>query len=315
MALVCIVVAGVNVYASQRGIPDSVVKDVLPALLLELGLYGALVFTGARSRFRWPVSPAAIAAILVVLSSVPWMLYGHSANGWLLLAIVIPAAFWYAVLPVTVITDLAMFAYLGGVILMKGGLFRQIYPDAMPGLRVDFLGHLMWIRLGVSVMILLRRMERIDFGFLPSSRDLKIGFKWFAIGLPGAFVVGSSFGIMQLGTPKAAAWQLPILAVGAFIGFYCVVALSEEVFLRRMIFRWLNQVLGSESGALAVTTIISGAVHLGFRGPFNWKFALLSAAVHYCFGRAYLESGSLRAGMVAHALTATTWLTVFAKSA
>ncbi len=46
------------------------------------------------------------------------------------------------------------------------------------------------------------------------------------------------------------------------MGFFCVVALSEEFFLRGMLLGWLKQVLVSERDALVITTAVSGLVHL-----------------------------------------------------
>ncbi|MBL8175271.1 MAG: hypothetical protein JNK48_11425 [Bryobacterales bacterium] len=313
VAVCCLASIGVAVYANAKSIPSSIAATVLPALLLESALYLAMAFPAVGSRLD-ALSKWRKTGLLAASAIGPWLLLSGSANGLLLIALVVPVAAWYAMLPANRMTDLVLLLWLPAVVLMKGTLMRQIYPDAMPGVRVDFLGHLMWIRLSFGVMTLLRHAGRLEFGLLPSRSEIRAGVKWFLVGLPMAAAAGYGLGILRLGTPKAALWQLPLYAVGALIGVYCVVALSEEFFLRGLVFEWFRDVFGSAKHALAATTFVSAAVHLWFRSAFNWKFALCSAVLHYCFGRAYLEAQSVRAGMVAHALTVTAWLMVFGKS-
>jgi uncharacterized protein len=52
-------------------------------------------------------------------------------------------------------------------------------------------------------------------------------------------------------------------------------------------------------------------VHLPFGTFPNWRFALIAAIAGWFYGRAYLKTGSIRAAMVAHALTNVTWKTFF----
>ena len=60
-----------------------------------------------------------------------------------------------------------------------------------------------------------------------------------------------------------------------------------------------------------VSSVIFGLVHLPYRAFPNWKFAILATVAGWFYGRAYLKTGSIRAAMVAHALTNVTWRVFF----
>jgi membrane protease YdiL (CAAX protease family) len=312
-ATITLLTAAALLYARQRSIPLELVVAHLPAVLLELGLYASLAFPSIREPLS-ALKPRTLAALLFASALAPWLLYpGHHAP-LLLLAITLPVAFWYIVFKPTPTADLALLLLLLSVVLLKGRLFREIYPDPMPGLRLDFLGQLLWIRLAIGVLLLLRRVEGIGFGFLPTRTEWRIGTKYFLQAMPAGLLAASAMGFLQVGTPKAPLWLLPVVAAGVFLGIFAVVACSEEFFLRGLLLGRLLQIVKNQTAALVIVSCISGAVHLGFRQAPNWKFALLSAVVHFFFGRAYLEAGGIRAGMVAHALTATAWILLFAKS-
>jgi hypothetical protein len=61
-----------------------------------------------------------------------------------------------------------------------------------------------------------------------------------------------------------------------------------------------------------ITSLLFGAVHLGFRGFPNWRWAMVVSVLGWFCGRARNQAGSIRASMVTHALVATTWRAFFA---
>jgi membrane protease YdiL (CAAX protease family) len=69
--------------------------------------------------------------------------------------------------------------------------------------------------------------------------------------------------------------------------------------------------LSSEAGGLVATSLLFGAVHLWFRAFPNWRFAALAALAGLFYGLAFRQARSIRASMVAHALTVTTWRMFF----
>ena len=311
--LFALLTAAALVYARQRAIPLELAATLLPAVLLEIALYASLAFPAIREPLS-ALKPATLATLLFLSALAPWLIYPSHAKPLLLLALVLPVAFWYIVFKPSTASDVALLLLLPAVVLLKGRLFRDLYPDPMPGLRLDFLGQLMWIRLAIGVMLLLRRVEGIGFGFVPTKAEWRIGAKYFLQAMPAGLLAAYALGVLKLGTPNVPVWVLPLYAAGVFLGIFAVVACSEEFFLRGILLGRLLLIIKNETAALLIVTCISGAVHLTFRHALNWKFALLSAIVHFFFGRAYLEAGGIRAGMVAHALTATAWITLFAKS-
>jgi hypothetical protein len=313
LLLLPLLTAAAFVYGRQRLIPPALIASLLPATLLEITLYASLAVPALGEPLS-ALKPRTLAALLLASALAPWLLYpGHNAP-LLLLAITVPVAFWYIVFKPTAAADVALLLFLPAVVLLKGRLFREIFPDPLPGLRLDFLGQLLWIRLAIGVMVLLRRVEGIGFGFVPTASEWRIGAKYFLQAMSAGLLAAYALGVLKAGTPNVPFWILPFYAAGVFLGIFAVVACSEEFFLRGIVLGRLLLVLKNETAALLIVSCISGAVHLFFRHAFNWKFALLSAIVHFFFGRAYLEAGGIRAGMVAHALTVTAWITLFAKS-
>ena len=56
------------------------------------------------------------------------------------------------------------------------------------------------------------------------------------------------------------------------------------------------------------TALVFGLVHLWFRRKFpNWKWVLMAGVLGWFCGRARNQAGSIRAGMVTHALVFATW--------
>ncbi len=309
------VIAGL-IYAQQQHIPAGLAMAILPALLGEAAFYVAPGFVAVRERLlRWP--PARLAAALAVSAVIPWLIYTLSSGvfSWqkfaFLLALVVPLAFWYVVLPANRLTDFALLLLLALPFLVR--VFVEIYPTIQKP-RMDFLGKWMWIRLGFAVFLLMRQVEGIQFGFIPSRAELMTGLKYYFRFLPFGIALGYLLGIIQVGFPVTA-WPLPALAIGTFLGLFWTVSLGEEFFFRGLIQQWLDSLLPSPLAALIVTSILYGLVHLPFRSPFNWRYALLVTLLGVFCGQAFREGKGIRAPMVTHALAATTWMMVFQKGA
>src|SRR5947199_8132267 len=94
-------------YAVRRGIPSSVVRAVVPALVLEATLYTATLLSVTRNGLG-RLRPWWIASILSIASVFPWLLYPYREHGVLLLALLVPVAFWYVWFPVTRVVDLTL---------------------------------------------------------------------------------------------------------------------------------------------------------------------------------------------------------------
>lgn len=293
---------------------------MFPALLFELACYIAIGFPAVRERLlTW--ERERVQALLVVTALVPATLYPlllgtfDASKIVVLFFLVTLVVGWYTAFPHKPWADFLFAALLIAITLLHRQLVRDLYPQPTPELRLDFLGKLMMVRTGAAVMLLIRRAEGIGYGFVPTKEEWRIGFAYFLRSLPFVVTTGFALGIMRLGTPTPKVALLPLYAIGAFVGCFFAQALSEEFLLRGVLLRRFIGVTRSILLGSVLAAVVSGLVHLPFRSPWNWKFAILSAVAHWFFGQAFLEAKTIRASMVAHSLLVTTWVMIFAKSA
>ncbi|HVN06319.1 MAG TPA: CPBP family intramembrane glutamic endopeptidase [Bryobacteraceae bacterium] len=288
-------------YARSKGIPAWAALPILAAFLVEYSFYLAAGFEEMRNlaarRLRW---------FLAVSFVAPYVIYASSTGQfrwWALVqlaALALALSLWYQILPAAAFSDLAFLVLVAAVVLR--GYFDPIYTSPVPGLHLEILGHLALTRLCAMVMLVERRVPGTGFGFVPSAAEWKIGLSYFGYfliaGIPLAWVTH----LVRQGP------GMPVWKIGAtFFGMLWVVALSEEFFFRGLLQQWMMQWTGSSAAGLAVASILFGAVHLGFRGFPNWRFALAAAVAGWFYGRAYQQAHSIRASMVTHALVVTLW--------
>ncbi len=295
-------------YAQQREIPAPVAIPVALAMLVELTLYAGLAFDEVRERFarlgRWlPAALVASALIPYLFYSLPLEVFRWTALAELAVLTAL-AAGWFLVLPHRRIADAPFLVFMAGVYMMDR--FSFVYLPPVDQLDVETLGQLMWIRVGIASLLLVRRIEGTGFGFWPKSREWMVGLREYAYFLPLGAVLIYTTGFARFAPSEAGWWQAPL----TFFGILWVVALGEELFFRGLLLRWLAESLGTVPG-LIITSIAFGAVHLPFREFPNWEFAALAAIAGYFYGRAFLAGNGIRAAMVTHALVVATWRTLF----
>lgn len=247
----------------------------LPVLLVVSFVAPYVIYASNTGQFRWPAF-AQLAALATALS------------------------LWYEVLPPAPLADAVFLALVAAVVLR--GYLDSIYTSPLAGLHLEILGYLALRRLCFMVMLVGRRVPGIGFGFVPSLAEWKIGVRHFIyfliVGIPLAWVTR----LVRVG-PGMPIWKI----AGIFLGVLWVVALPEEFFFRGLLQQWMTAWTGRPAVALAGASILFGAVHLGFRGFPNWRFALAAAVAGWFYGRAYQQAGSIRASMVTHALVVTLW--------
>ncbi|MEO8099226.1 MAG: CPBP family intramembrane glutamic endopeptidase [Acidobacteriota bacterium] len=298
-------------YTQPRGVPWDVFLAVAPAFLLEATLFLSVGMEQWRARLdRLP--RAAVAALLTlaavapyVLASVPfgtlsWTHFGTLAGLAALLA------FWYVLLPHNPFTDIGLLVVAAAVVLSK--IFRDIYVRPDEHLALEALGTAMWIRTGLFAILSVRRVKGVGFGFWPTLREWKIGALHFVAFLPVAAALGWWINFTRPRWP-AAGWE--ILLPLTFFGVLWVLALGEELFFRGLLQQWLVAWLKSDWGGLVAASLIFGALHV-FWGTFpNWRFAALASLAGVFYGSAFRQGKGIRASMVTHALTVTTWKIFF----
>jgi uncharacterized protein len=273
------------------------------AVLVEVSWYLSLAFEEVRG--RWGVGA------LVALAPAPYLIYSAPAGVfrvesmvaiWVGAAVVCGWFRWFG--RGRRVADLAFLAVMAAPLLFKG--FALVYERPLPGLRLEFLGQLLWIRLGVLAILELRPERGIHFGFWPTRAEWRTGLTYGVVGAAAALPAAWAVGFIQAGVWKG--WLVTAgLAVGTFAGILWVVALSEEFFFRGLLQQWVEQMTGRAWAALAVTSALFGAAHLGFRQFPNWEFAGLAAAMGMVYGLAFRAGGGIRAAMVAHAVVVTVW--------
>jgi membrane protease YdiL (CAAX protease family) len=296
-------------YSQQKDIPLWVAAPVVPAFLVEAALYIASGFAGIRAALE-KLPRTVLATLMTISGVVPYLVYAiptgvfrpEDAAGILLLASV--ASFWYVLAGRRTAADAGFLILMALPVLLK--LFPSLYPDPIPRLSLHVLGVLMWYRLGIVAVLVLRKMGGIGFSFLPRPHEWWIGLRNFAIFLPVGFGIAVA---LQFVPPRVAPVSLQTVAI-AIVTFFVtlwVLAVAEEFFFRGLLQQLLTRKLGSEAAGILVASVVFGAVHLGFRRFPNWDFAILAACAGVFYGLAYSQAKSIRAAMVTHALVVTTW--------
>jgi membrane protease YdiL (CAAX protease family) len=306
--------AGV-LYSRSLAIPPNLAAPILAAFLWEASFYIAPGFAGLRqaAALRWP--PAVFAAGLTATAVAPFLVYTLPTGlfDWraatLLLSLAAAASFWFVVFPPGKSTDFLFIALMAAPILMR--LFEDLYPTPAAGVPLAILGHLMWIRLGVWVILAIRKVEGTGFGFWPSAEEWRCGFRYFVLFIPVGVPLALALGVVRFHPVAMPAWKVLAYGAATFLGMLWVVALSEEFFFRGLLQPWLARLFASRPAGLLLTSALFGLVHLPFRGFPNWRFAGVAAVAGLFYGLARDRSGGIRAPMAAHALVNTVMRLLF----
>jgi membrane protease YdiL (CAAX protease family) len=276
----------------------SVLAWVAVAVLLEVAAYLTLVSERSRRWWRRELV-VALAPLSYVAYAVPVGVFDVRAF-LVIVAAVALVTYWYSVLPKGWPADTGFIVLMAVPIAFK--LIALVYARPIADVRLEFLGHLLWIRAGTLAIERGRGLDGTGFGFWPTGAEWRIGTTWFAALLPFVFVLSWVTGFAAFKLPVWPWWEIALRAAGQFFGILWVVALSEELFFRGILQRWLG---------LVWTSVLFGMVHLGFREFPNWRFAIVAALTGIFYGMAFQKAGGIRAAMVTHALTVTTWKILF----
>jgi uncharacterized protein len=289
------------VYARQYGIAASVAIPVVAAILIEFIFYLATGFEEIRDFFT-PPRILASALLPYLVYAIPTGQFALAPFAVLVLLAAI-LAYWFVVLPHIWWADLAFVAFAAGI-LLSGVLKNVIYLLPVRHVPVHVVpGHATLIHVAAMSILVVRRIPGIHYGFIPTRHELMVGLRNFLLFLPVGAVLGLLLQIFKYRGQSP--WIAPVL----FVGYFWVVALSEEFAFRGVIQQTLRDVLGNRHAALVCSSILFGFVHLWFPGGFpNWRMMIIGSAAGWFYGRAFEQGGGIRAAMVAHALTDTVWI-------
>jgi uncharacterized protein len=318
IALVCSWIAlftSALFYSSQHLHSHWIMNAALPAFLVEAIFYLASGFPETRAWFGRIRSPRTQAAMLWLSAMIPYLIFSVAAgtfqrNAFYLLALLCAVlAYWYVLLPWRLSYDVGFLVIAAAPIILR--VFQRIYGSPDDQLRVDILGHLMWIRLGAIVFLVLREWNPGAFSFWPELREWRIGLRWYLLSVVPIALLAVSIHDVQFAPPQGEWWRVMAIGIGTFFGILWVVALGEELFFRGVIERALLKGWGSQILAVSVSALLFGAVHLWFHQFPDWRAAAVATLLGVACGLAYLQTGSVRAPMVTHAFVVTTWRMLF----
>lgn len=308
-------VLATGVYLHQYPSFHWILTAALPAFMLETLFYlGSLV---ESSRFWFAsVSGAKRKAVWVWVSALlPYLVFSIGAgtltrNGFFLLALLSAVfAFWHVAFPRRLAYDVGFLIIAAAPFIAK--VFPRIYLSPDEHLKVAILGQLMWIRLGVIALLVLREWDPGPITLWPRRREWLIGALWFALlVIPVSFTAIGVREVRFLPTPYPW-WKLLGIAAATFFGFFWVVALAEELFFRGFIERAILDFSRSPVLAVVLSALVFGTAHLWFRHFPDWRMSAVAVVLGLGCGMAYLQTGTVRTSMVTHALTIVCWRLLF----
>ena len=312
---VCAILAVTGLILARRfDFPAGIAVPVVAAYCWQAALYCCAVSGAARSAVARRLPPARLAAVLVLVSVAPYAIYSIPTGKFGMLAFVQLLALGacialpYALFPargrrLTWQDIVVCWALAYPMISGLSTLFREIYLgfDA-PANRLDSLGKLMLIPLGLFVFLELRQLQGTGFRLVPMKKDWKPALESSGVGLPWMLGVGLLTGYLVWNPP----WDAPLAAIasalGKLAGIYFTTALAEEFLLRGVVQNLLTGTTGRPALSQAVAALVFGATHLG-RGTFpNLGNAASAAVLGWFCGRAYVKAGTVTAAMITHAL-------------
>ncbi|MGA8028821.1 MAG: CPBP family intramembrane glutamic endopeptidase, partial [Bryobacteraceae bacterium] len=169
---------------------------------------------------------------------------------------------------------------------------------------------LMWIRIGIAALLVLRQWDPGRLSFWPCRREWRIGILYYLLFIVPIGALALGLHDVRFAPVHGAWWRIAGIGIGTFFGILWVVALGEELFFRGFIERALLD-WSSPVAAVPVSALLFGAAHLWFHQFPDWPRALVATVLGVACGLAYLRTGSVRAPMVTHAFVVATWRMFF----
>ena len=306
-------IAGV-ILAHRTGFPAAIGVPVVIAFCWQAALYWTAALHTPRRLVEKALTPFRLAVCVVAVSIAPYAIYAAPTGkfSWVSLLklslLCACVALPYVLFPVrkqkfawqdAVVISALAFPMISGL----SSFFQDIYVGfEPPAHRLEALGKLMLIPLGLFVFLSLRRLTGVGFRLVPSRRDWGPALGSLLYGLPWLILVSLLTGFVRWHPPlDEPVWALGG-AVGKLLGIYCTTALAEEFLLRGVVQNLMAASTGRPRLAQGMSALLFGAAHLG-RGVFpNLPNAASATVLGWFCGRAYAISGTVTAAMITHAL-------------
>ena len=287
---------------------------VLPAFLFESIFFLGAVFDDTRRLFASIGRPLSQSLIMLGSALVPFLIVTITAGTYdshallILLCLCALMSFWWILFPHRTAYDAGFLVIAAAPLVLK--VFQRLYVTPVPRVEISVLGHLAWIHIALLGLLVQRGFDIGPVGFWPKSVEWREGLLQFSIVILPASLIGIWIHFIKWGPLPLPPAEWAARALGYFFGTLWVVALSEDVF-RSVITQIFLRHGSGKIVAIIASGVLFGAAHLWYRDFPNWRFAIVAMIAHAFFTVAYVRTGSVRASMVAHALTVTTWRMAF----
>jgi hypothetical protein len=303
--------------AYSHRLPDSgwILQWAFPAFALELAFFLAATLETTRSWFADWATPTVQAVALWISGLLPYFVFSllsgtfHVLNFAILAFLTALLSFWNVLLPRSAISDLGFLALAAAPMIAR--IFPKLYESPDSRLRIDFLGHAMWFRVGIVALLVLRRWDAGPFSLWPRLREWRIGAICYLLAVGPLSGLALALHAVQFSPSQRDPLATILTAIGTFFGILWGVALGEDLLFQGVVTRALVGTWNSWLIAISISAILFGAVHLWVHGFPNWRWACVVAVLGVTCGIAYAKSGSVRAPMVTHAFVVTTWRLLF----
>jgi membrane protease YdiL (CAAX protease family) len=280
-------------------------------MVLEVGFYLASVFVQTRKGFALFRPARAQAAILWISALLPYLIFSLNAGSfqrnafYVLVGLTAIFSFWHALLPRRAAYDVGFLVIAAAPFLTH--VFSRIYLSPDRHVRADILGQLMWIRVGILALLVLREWDAGEFGLWPTLLEWRSGVLFYVAAIVPVAALALLIHDVRWAPLSGVWWRIVGLGIGTFFGFLWVTALAEELFFRGLVARAMLDQLPSQALAIVLSSLVYGAAHLWFHAFPDWRQASVAALLGVFCGLAYARTGSVRVPMVTHALMVTTW--------
>jgi membrane protease YdiL (CAAX protease family) len=289
---------------------------VLPAFLFEAFFYLGSVFEETRIWFSQFRAKRLQAAVLWLSAVVPYLILSLGAGTfqrnafYLVVMLTGVLAFWHAVLPRRVAFDVGFLLVAAAPFVTR--VFNRIYISPDPHqLQADVLGRVMWLRLGIAALLILREWDPGPLGLWPTNREWRLGFLYFAAAILPIALLSLALHDSHFEPQHGPWWRIAGLGIGTLFGILWVVALAEELFFRGVIAQAIGKAWHSQWAGIIAAAVLYGCAHLWLHEFPNWRRAVVVVPLGIACGLLYFRTGSVRAPMVTHALVVVTQRLLF----
>src|SRR4051794_25983972 len=156
-----------------------ILRAAFPAFALELAFFLAATLESTRSRFAAWGTPALQGLALWISGLLPYSVFSllsgtfHIQSFLILAFLTALFSFWNVLLPRSGVSDLGFLALAAAPMIAR--IFPALYASPDPHLKIDFLGHAMWFRIGIVALLVLRGWDAGPFSLWPRMREWRIG--------------------------------------------------------------------------------------------------------------------------------------------